>query len=167
MPRLVQISQLALERAYSRFRGRMNKNSFLDGEGNLTGFLGEEMFKTIFPAAKHVDSIDYDFLSENGVKVEVKTKKQNAPSEPLKSYEGSVAETSCHQNPDFYSFFRVYFDGKTFPYGWYMGSISRASLYKYGTKLKQGEKNGNNGFSVKVNCINIPYSFLSEKHQNI
>lgn len=61
-PVKVDINTEMIERAVARDHGKYNNRSFMDGKGNIVGFLGEYITNFIRPDFKHIDTFDYDFL---------------------------------------------------------------------------------------------------------
>ena len=154
----VDITEEMLTKAKARDQGAYNKMSFLKGGGNMVGFLGEYMFHSLCPSVKHVDSFDHDF-EYNGVTVDVKTKTQNKPSEPLGHYEASVTvESLKFQHPDWYVFCRIYKEAGEYKYGWVLGKISYDELMCVGRRVFKGQDEGNMVF--KKDNINIRYDQL-------
>ena len=149
-----------IRKAQERDEGQMNKRSFMKGEGNFVGFLGEYMVESIRSDFKHVDSFDYDFSCPKGT-VDVKTKHQTVPFEPRGDYEASVDVNSMHQRVDYYIFCRVFKD-KTgqFKHGWILGGISKKEFLEKARRLKKGDQDGDNGYIVKQDCYNLRYDQL-------
>ena len=160
-PIKVIITEEMLLNAKSRDHGKYNNKSFMDGKGNLHGFLGDELVKKLRPDLIWSSTKDYDFISPTGKKIEVKTKYQTVPNiKP--EYEASVCNDSLHQQCDFYVFCRVYKtkDG-SFPFGWVIGTISKDNYFKIAKPLKKADIDGSNKWEVTQNCYNIYYSQLS------
>ena len=162
-PIKLKITDDMLDQAQRRNKGAYNSNSFMAGAGNVVGFLGEYMVQSIRSDFEFKDDFNYDFISK-GRKVDIKTKKQNVPTDPLGMYEASIADESLHQKVDYYVFCRVYWDNikKTYPFGWILGVISKEKYFKNARRLKKGEKDGSNGYIVKNNCWNISYDKLDK-----
>jgi hypothetical protein len=154
----VQITENMMELAMARDHGAYNSMSFLNGGGNITGFLGEYMVQRVCPELKHVDEYNHDFELGN-VKIDVKTKHQKVPYEPKGSYEASVTVESLQfQHPDYYVFCRIHKVGDEYKYGWVMGAISYDELMRVGRRVKAGEDQGNMVF--KKDSINVRYDQL-------
>ena len=154
----LDITEEMLELARGRDHGAYNSMSFMDGKGNIVGFLGEYMFKAICPQVEHVDSFNHDF-EYNGITVDVKTKIQTVPHEPKGYYEASVTMDSLgHQHPDWYVFCRIYKKDNAYLYGWVLGKISYKKLMEIGRRLKKGEDQGN--MVCRKDCINVRYDQL-------
>ena len=87
------------------------KNSITSGEGNLAGFLGEEIIKfDLGEKCTECNTYDYDIILKNKIKIDVKTKRTTV--EPLDYYECSVAEYNTKQKCHVYAFVRVDIDKK-------------------------------------------------------
>ena len=160
-PLQIQITPQMLQSAKSRDCGQMNSKSFMKGEGNITGFLGEEMVKSLSEDFVLIDSYDYDFLFRGRYKVDVKTKYQTMSFAPKPNYEASVGKDSLHQRTDYYVFCRVYRDRNgEYPYGWILGFMSKKRYLESCHKLLKGEIDPSNNFFVREDCYNLPYSEL-------
>ena len=83
--------------------GNLN-NSILKGDGNLTGFLGEQIALTVL-GGEGKNTYDYDLITPNGTKVDVKTKKTTVEPKPF--YDCSVAAFNIKQKCNLYCFVRV------------------------------------------------------------
>ena len=147
-----------LAKATARDQGKYNDKSFMDGEGNFPGFLGEYIVGVWRPDWKHVlDSYDYDFLTAKGSTVDVKTKYTTSDS-PRGSWMASVCRDSGHQRVDYYVFVRVFRDENgNYPFGRIYGAMSKVEFMKKATFYKKGEKEGDNGYAVKQDCWSLPY----------
>lgn len=132
------------------------KNSFTNGHGNLYGFVGEVIVNDYLGVTynKNTNTKDYDLIY-NGHRIEIKTKK--CTSAPKEDYLCSVANTSLHQNCDYYVFIRV---SANLDKSWICGIISKKELLSAGFSAKKGDLDGKNGFSFKVDCQNIAISKL-------
>ena len=85
-----------MKRYATRSANRMGRirNSITGGEGNVYGFLGEQIAQVVLGGeivnkGKNYN-VDYDLVLEDGVTVEVKTK--TTKFEPKEYYECSVAK---------------------------------------------------------------------------
>jgi len=139
--------------------GTLN-NSILKGEGNLTGFVGEEAFKVFLNNKDSNNTYNYDII-HNGIRFEVKSKRTSVI--PKDYYECSVADYNTKQNCDYYVFTRVlWHKGERLPSKVYlMGCYSKEEYYKNSRKLLKGSKDGDNGFIVHADCWNMKYSDLN------
>lgn len=159
-PIKVKITDEMMKAARDRNLGRYNDRSFMDGDGNMVGFLGEYMVLSLRPDYEHADSYDYDLIAD-GFKVDVKTKAQGVSRAPSDYYEASVDVNSMHQNTEYYIFCRIYQDKQgNMPHGWVLGSISKKKFLKKARRLNKGEPDGDNGYIVRQDCYNIRYDQL-------
>ena len=132
--------------------------SFTRGQGNLAGFVGEEIAAVVLNAefSNLEKNIDFDLTLENGKTVDVKTKRTSV--EPLDHYECSIS-SYYKQNCDYYAFVRVHNDLHK---GWFLGMYERGAFYEDSTHRKKGDKDPSNGFVFKSECYNMPISMLKE-----
>lgn len=132
------------------------KNSITSGQGNLVGFLGEEVVKSVLGGTLN-NTYDYDLILNSGKTVDVKTKKTGF--EPKPHYECSVAEYNTKQKCDYYAFVRV--DDQR-DRAWFLGVYEKNAYYKDAKLLKKGDVDPSNNFVVKANCYNLPIYKLQE-----
>jgi len=144
------------------------KNSITGGAGNVAGYLSEIALSEHL-RCRNVScdpgEYKYDFdLIKNGKKIEVKTKRRTV--DPQHYYEVSIAESSRHQQTDFYAFVSITFAQKT-GYGinskyyspeslWLCGFMEREQYFKRSRFLQKGDIDESNGFTVKANMFNLP-----------
>lgn len=133
--------------------GRL-RNSITKGEGNIAGYVGEEIAKQVLKA-KSVDSYDYDLVLANGETVDVKTKRTVAT--PLEHYVCTVANFNTRQKCKYYAFVRVLRD---FSKAWFCGIITKERFFKEATFMKKGAVD--DGYVCKADCYNIPISSLDK-----
>lgn len=131
-------------------------NSILKGAGRLAACVGEEVALKIF-GGEIVGELDYDIVSAQDKKIEVKTKQRSV--EPKPSYECSVADFNTKQKCDRYAFISVLTD---FSAAWYLGSMSRKKFYNKAKFCKKGEVDDSNGFVFRADCYNIKISELDK-----
>ena len=153
----------AMKRYATRSANRMGRirNSITRGEGNVYGFLGEQIAKQVL-GGEIVNkgssyNVDYDLVLDNGVTVEVKTKKTKF--EPKDYYECSVAKYNTKQKCDYYAFVRVLANRQA---GWFLGVMPKEKYFINAKFLKAGTRDGDNGFLVKADCYNLAISELQE-----
>ena len=91
---------LLAARAKAVEMGKIN-NSILKGGGNVAGFLGEQVAMSVLGGDWN-NTYDYDFTTEAGKRVEVKTKQTSV--KPLPHYECSIAKFNTKQDCDAYAF---------------------------------------------------------------
>ena len=129
-------------------------NSFLRGEGNVYGFIGELMFAQV--TGGEVDNTyEWDVVMPNGVTVDVKTKCVTSP--PFPDYDCSVAAAQVQQMCDYYAFVRVL---KDLSMGWYLGALTKPTFFNTARWLKAGTVDGSNGWAPPVDCYNVKISDL-------
>lgn len=161
-PIKVDISAEMIEKAKLRDKGAYNNRSFMNGHGNLVGFLGEYITLAYRPDFQLINNFNYDLLFKD-YRIDVKTKHQSVPQDPMGYYEASVDVNSLHQELDFYIFCRIFKKSDNeFPYGWILGAISKDDFFKYARKLKKGDADGDNGYKVRQDCYNIRYDQLKQ-----
>jgi hypothetical protein len=159
-PIKVNITEEMMAKAIERDKGAYNNRSFMKGKGNVVGFLGEYIVQHIRPDFEHVDTFNYDFVS-NERTIDVKTKYQTVSKDPLPYYEASVDVNSMHQDTQFYIFCRIYRDRDgNYPYGWILGGIGKEEFLKRSRRLYKGDQDGNNGYIVQQDCHNLEYRDL-------
>lgn len=132
-------------------------NSITAGEGNLAGFVGEQIAFSIL-GGEWLNSYDYDLILQDGTLVDVKTKRTSV--EPLPKYDCSVAAYNTKQKCDAYAFVRVH---NSMSKGWYLGIISRDKYFEDADYMKKGSIDSSNGFRVKATCYNLKINQLKDR----
>tara|TARA_R110000824_G_scaffold231335_2_gene419125 strand:+ start:6539 stop:7036 length:498 start_codon:yes stop_codon:yes gene_type:complete len=127
-------------------------NSIMKGDGNIAGFLGEEVANTVINGTIN-NTYDYDITSKSGTKYDVKTKR--CTSEPKPFYECSVANFNTKQKCDRYAFVRIEYKNKRWGRAWLLGWLSHEDYFKNAHKLTKGEVDPSNGFVVRADCYNV------------
>lgn len=128
------------------------KNSILQGMGNETGFLGEEVLKKYAGDKVKLEgdnTYNYDIIL-NGKKVDVKSKLTAV--KPKSDYDCSVAAYNTSQLCDLYIFVRIH---DLLESGWILGYLPKEEYYKKARFLKKGEIDPTNNFTVKADCYNV------------
>lgn len=136
-----------------------SKNTFMPHERHVIGFLGEEMFKRVFPMAKQSKGsniYNYDYLMANK-RFEIKTKM--CSSDPKSSYDCSIY-TYYEQKADVYLFCRIKKEMGRYPYGWLLGYITKKSFDEKKFMVNKG-KEQQNSFTTKVDTWNVLIKDLS------
>lgn len=100
-----------------------------------------------------------EFIQGNSALIDVKTKV--CTSEPLPHNECSIEAATMGRNCDYYAFVRVEYLNNAYIRGWYLGHIHKDAFYYNARKLLKGQKDGDNWFTIKSDCFNIPISSLS------
>ena len=148
----VKITKTMLTRAKKKAKEMgVIKNSILSGEGNLAGFLGEEVANRIL-RGKINNTYDYDIVCGEK-KYDVKTKRCTSPPKPY--YECSVAKYNTKQGCDSYCFVRKEYKNGKWGRAWYLGEKDKESFYKGAKELKKGQVDPDNNFVVKADCFNL------------
>ena len=157
----IKISPDMIEKAHikSKEMGPL-RNSILKGDGNIAGFIGEQI------ALEHLGGIwkntySYDIILPDGRKVDVKTKRTFVKPRP--HYDCSVASFNTKQECDMYAFVRVM---KDYSMGWYLGSMYKEEYFKKATFWKKGDVDPSNDFTIRSDCYNVKIedlNFLTEE----
>ena len=131
------------------------RNSIRKGEGNLVGFIGEQVAQKVLGG--FIDNTyDHDLMMDDFMTaVDVKTKETACA--PLPHYSCSVANYNATQKCDYYCFVRV---KKDLSVGWYLGVYPKESYVKDAIFLRTGDFDPDNNFTVKADCYNMPISKL-------
>ena len=134
------------------------KRSMTRGQGNLAGFVGEEIANAVLNGtfANEEKNIDFDLVLPDGRTVDVKTKRTSV--KPLPHYECSIT-TYYQQKCDLYAFVRVHNDLHV---GWFLGLYDRDAYYKDCTHFKKGTTDPSNGFTFRNDAYNLPISQLKD-----
>jgi len=146
----VKITQDMIDKAESKSQdmGVLN-NSIRNGKGNLVGFLGEQVAVKIMGGSES-NTYDYDIITSDGKKVDVKTKQTTVKPKPF--YECSVAEFNTTQKCDMYVFVRV---KNTLDVAWFLGVMDKEKYFHKARYLKKGDVDPSNNFVVRANCYNL------------
>jgi len=159
----IKITEQMKQRAWRKARsmGKL-KNSITSGEGNIAGFLGEEVANEIINGIVS-NTYDYDILYETAsskIKYDVKTKR--CTSEPKPFYECSVAAYNTKQECDRYAFVRVEYKNGKWGRAWLLGWLAKEDYFRNAHELRKGQVDPSNGFRVKANCYNVAISDLKK-----
>jgi len=129
------------------------KHSIAKGKGNMYGFLGESLFKQYaspFYKVETHNTYDYDFLLNDDVRIDVKTKSTSVI--PRGAYDCSVAAYNTKQKCDAYVFCRVM---HSFDMGFILGGLMKEEFFDKAQFWKKGKIDPSNGYQVKADCYNI------------
>lgn len=149
-------TMLAQAQIKSQEMGKL-RNSITAGEGNLAGFVGEQVALSIL-GGQWINSYDYDLILQDGTLVDVKTKRTSV--KPLPEYDCSVAAYNTKQKCDAYAFVRVH---NSMSMGWYLGIMSRDKYFEGAEYMKKGSIDPSNGFRVKATCYNLKIHQLKDR----
>ena len=130
------------------------KNSITGGQGNLAGFIGEVAVAN-YLGASHSNTYDYDLVTTDNKKVDVKTKRTNYP--PRDHYDCSVAAFNTKQRCDYYAFVRVKNDLTKV---WILGFYDKRKYFEDAKFHAKGENDPSNNFTFKADCYNMPIKNL-------
>lgn len=133
-------------------------NSITNGDGNIAGFLGEEVANSILGGVID-NTYDYDIVS-SGIKYDVKTKR--CTSKPRLDYDCSVAAYNVKQQCHRYVFVRVLNTTGLYSRAWALGWIDKNEYFKISERLYQGQIDTSNGFLVKADCYNLKINKLNQ-----
>lgn len=153
----IEITDPMLLRARKKAKelGRLSR-SITRGQGNLAGFVGEEIaLKVLGGRFDNIEkNVDYDIIIPSGKTVDVKTKRTSVKPKPF--YECSI-NTYYKQKCDYYAFVRVHND---LHIGWFLGWYPRERYYEDSTHFKKGDKDPSNNFTFKADAYNMEISKL-------
>lgn len=155
-----QVTQDMIESANSRSSkmGELN-NSITRGQGNIAGFVGEEIVmdfaREFYPYDIRLDdSYDYDLMWGRW-RIDVKTKRTAVA--PLDSYEASIAAFNTKQQCDAYVFVRVMND---YSCGYICGWEAKRTYFEKARFLRAGEYDNSNRWTCRADCYNVQYGNL-------
>lgn len=133
------------------------KDSIEKGEGNVAGFVGELVANKVLESTI-CNTFDYDIVTYDGIKIDVKTKR--CTSAPKPSYDCSVSDYNPDQLCDYYCFVRVLED---YSCGWFLGVYKQKDYIQESTKMYKGQIDPSNNFVVKSDCYNMPINKLRDQ----
>tara|TARA_Y100000296_G_C5179860_1_gene263068 strand:- start:619 stop:1113 length:495 start_codon:yes stop_codon:yes gene_type:complete len=156
----IPITEDMKKRAWKKSRemGKLH-NSIMRGDGNIAGFLGEEVANIVINGTI-TNTYDYDIVSKSKVKYDVKTKR--CTSKPKDFYECSVAAYNTKQKCDRYAFVRIEYKNKRWGRAWILGWLEHEAYFDQAHKLTRGERDPSNGFLVRADCYNVAISKLNK-----
>ena len=101
----IEITEQMKKQAWAKSREMgVIRNSIMKGDGNIAGFLGEEVANVVIDGTIS-NTYDYDVVSKSGIKYDVKTKRCTSPPKPKDrlthltgSLFGQIAITLLYQN---------------------------------------------------------------------
>lgn len=151
--------------AKSRDAQKMKKN-----DKGIAEYLGEIIANEFIKGQITTQSncLDYNLwlklgndsmILRNNILIDTRTK--ICTSEPLPHNECSIEASGIGRNCDYYSFVRVEYLNNVYTRGWYLGHIHKDVFFYNARKLLKGQKDGDNWFTIKSDCYNIPISSLS------
>ena len=153
----LQITESQIKRAKKLYSFNKLKNSIKNGEGNLTGAIGEivafDYYEGQDKVVIHSGDFNFDLLID-GSKIEVKTMECNSP--PKDHYECNVSLFNAEQDCEYYLFVDVDSNHST---AYIKGHISKQRFKKIRQLRLKGEKNGS--FEYKCDTFIVLNSQLS------
>jgi hypothetical protein len=153
----LQITPGQIERAEKLFSFNKLKNSIKEGEGNLTGAIGEivafDYYEQQDKLVIHSGDFNFDLLID-GSKIEVKTMEVNAT--PKEYHECNVSLYNAEQKCDYYLFLNVDSSHST---AHIKGYVSKERFKKIRQLRLKGEKNGS--FEYKCDTFVVLNNQLS------
>lgn len=134
------------------------RNSITNGEGNFIAALGELAVKRLV-RGYWVGHYQYDVLSEEGEKLEVKSVKTTVVPKP--HYRVHVCAHNDSQDCDYYVFTRVWLrdDG---PVVYVLGKLTPAEFFAKAEFRSRGEKEPGTGWEVKEDSWSVRIEELEE-----
>ena len=155
----VEITEDMKKRAWKKARemGVIN-NSIMNGDGNIAGFLGEEVANYVLCGIIN-NTYDYDIVTDD-ITWDVKTKRCTSPPKPY--YDCSVANYNTKQKCDNYVFVRIENKNGRWGRAWVLGWLPHDEYYKKARKLTKGEIDPSNGFVVRADCHNVAIKDLNK-----
>ena len=160
----VKITEDMKKRAWAKSREMgVIKNSIMKGDGNIAGFLGEEVANVVIDGTIN-NTYDYDLVSKDGIKYDVKTKRCTSPPKPY--YDCSVANFNTRQKCDRYVFVRIENKNKRWGRAWVLGWLTHDNYFEKARTLTKGQIDPSNGFVVSADCDNGSISELNELEVN-
>ena len=152
------VSEATLKEAKRRFDNfPLIKNSIRSREGGLVGYIGEALVLHL-EGGEIKDTYDYDLISSEGVKIDVKTKERKVA--PRGNYNCTVADFNTKQKCDRYVFVRIEWIKGKWGRAWVLGWLEHQEYFTKANKLNRGEIDVSNGFLVKADCYNVPINAL-------
>lgn len=147
----IKIDPKLIQKAIERGKTfRHNQYSIIQN-GHIPGFICEEVFLDNY-GGQYVGSTKYDIVL-NGHKIDIKTKQ--CTSEPLPTYDATVAKYQEHQTCDYYVFFRIL---KSFEYCWILGAYPKKQFTLDANLMLKGTRDGR--FLCRTDCYTMPINKL-------
>jgi hypothetical protein len=135
-------------------------NSIRKGEGNVVGCIGQLSVLSAITEVITVETYDYDLLTTEGKRIEVKTKDRTVIPRP--HYECSIAASNPNQTTDLYIFVSTHRNGDTFKNAYILGYMCPSEYYNVAKFMKKGDLDPSNNFYVKADCYNVAIKDLNK-----
>lgn len=141
-----------ISEAHKLFDFNKLNNSITEGDGNVSGALGEIVVRDVYNG-KQANTYDYDIILKDK-KVDVKTKRFSKKFTPNKNWTFSVADYNTTQKCDYYCFVGVSYDLSTV---YIFGFIKKSDFLDRAVFRRKGEidPNGNGVWTFRADCYNI------------
>lgn len=164
----VEITEQMKRRAWKKARemGKL-RNSITRGQGNISGFLGEEVANYII-GGEITNTYDYDIVyntKTTSITYDVKTKRCTSSPKPF--YECSVAAYNTKQACDRYAFVRIENINGKWGRAWLLGWMPKQDYFENAVKLTKGDRDPSNGFLVKADCYNMAIEDLKKFRRKV
>lgn len=130
------------------------QGSITKGGGSPAGALGEIVVRD-YLNYKQANTAHYDLYTDQGIRIDVKTKRCTSPPKPF--YECSIAAHGTGQECDEYIFVRVL---NNLTRAWILGRITKDEYYSKAVRYKRGDRDERNNFTFKSDCYNLEISEL-------
>ena len=130
------------------------QGSITRGGGSSAGALGEILVRD-YLNYRQANTAHYDLLTEQKIRVDVKTKRCTSAPKPF--YECSITAHGTKQECDEYIFVRVL---NNLTRAWILGRISKDEYYSKAVRHKRGDRDESNNFTFKSDCYNLPIEEL-------
>jgi hypothetical protein len=175
---LGKFNRVPIDRAIRRVEKdvRVSLHGSVTGaKGLLTGYIGEEVFHDYLETAcgiplHHIDDHNFDFQSDNGLKIEVKTAQRQ--SRPKSKFHNCVGILHDKQACDVYVFLQIQWIVEwKLGYLWFCGTVSKKEFMQQSTIHKAGTTRPGSSFvpNTTLRTISIgecgPIEELLEKCQ--
>jgi hypothetical protein len=109
------------------------KHSFMDGDRNIVGCIGEQVYSQFAPLAERHDTYDYDFFIKN-LKVDVKTR--IIKTEPSHHFDFTIKQVKNNQDVDIYVFIGVH---ENLEKAWIFGWLKKSEFFEKSECISAGE----------------------------
>lgn len=131
------------------------KNSIMKGEGNTTGFLGEEIVLK-YLRRKGQNTHDHDLIYK-GKHYDVKTKLRK--KDPVPEWDCSIAAYNTVQKCDGYIFVSL---TASEDYGWILGWMPKEEYFEKAVYWPKNKYDPSNGYKVRASCYNLKIKDLKD-----
>lgn len=139
--------------------GKLN-NSITKGEGNIAGIIGE-MMVSYYLKIKRENTYEYDLISPDLKKYDVKTKR--CSYKPESNFTVSVCALNITQKCDGYIFVRI---NNNLSIGWILGYMPKIEYFNNAKFCKKDDIDPDgNGWKFKEDCYNMYIKDLNDINQ--